>query len=384
MSCSDIQRLAYQNLVQAASAFSLTESAQGFKEFMDFARLHYCPATATKDAGAEVMEWLSSANRQADWVPLDLLVQNWIPYAYHARTHEISWCLPQGRAVQPFYDEYISHCRQHLVNAFLTPQSSIKSLLLYAEQLPELPDPSGFIFHLSRCGSTLVSGCLAQLECCSVLSESPLLTDILLAQNIAMEDKKSLLRLCLHLQGRSSPEQPHVNVKWNAWDIFYWDVIREIWPKVPVLLLTRDPVEVIASHVRSSGRHMSGDPALAHIDLALQSANDQSLLAYRIQVLRVLMNKMRQVQAQPNVRLLDYTSLNEDAIRGVCQSFGVTLDGTSSTIFGDRLTCYSKQPDKTFQEDGQDKRAMLSNESVWQINQVLAGLYEEVTCSEIS
>lgn len=111
---------------------------------------------------------------QADLVSVEVLAQRWIPYAYHERTDEVSWCLPQGTAVQPFYDEYVSHCRQYVVNALISPRTSIKALLRFANQLPELQNPSGFIFDLSRCGSTLISGCLAQLEQGSVLSESML------------------------------------------------------------------------------------------------------------------------------------------------------------------------------------------------------------------
>src|SRR5271166_938284 len=41
--------------------------------------------------------------------------------------------------------------------------------------------PAGFIFHMSRCGSTLVSQMLAQLDEVVMLSEPQVLNDVLLA-----------------------------------------------------------------------------------------------------------------------------------------------------------------------------------------------------------
>lgn len=324
------------------------------------------------------MEWLSAANRQVDVVPLDVLAKDWIPYAYHACAGEISWCLPQGRAVQPFYDEYITHCRQHLVNTLIAPRSSVKSLLQYADQCRELPDPSGFVFHLSRCGSTLVSGCLAQLENCSVLSESPLLTEILLAKNIDLDKKKSLLRLSVYLQGRSSPDR-HTIVKWNAWDIFYWEIIREVWSQVPILLLSRDPVEILASHAKSAGRHMSGDSTLAHVnDIFDCSRQCTGLLDYRIKVLRGLMTEMSQVLEERGVFPLDYTALDEIALRDICARFGIDLAPHQRWQIRRKLTRNSKSPLVAFQIDADAKRRYFPANQVRDITSSLSTLHHRL------
>lgn len=384
MSDANPQWQSYTRLVQAASTFSSTEPAGVFNEFIAFARQYFSPSLTTEPG---VVEWLSAANRQADLVPLEILVKDWIPYVYHARTDEVSWCLPQGRAVQPVYDEYISHCRQNLVNALIAPRSSLKNLLHYAGQCPELPDPSGFIFHLSRCGSTLVSGCLAQLENCSVLSESPLLTEILLAKNIGCDEKKSLLRLLLHLQGlhfqgRPSPKQPHVIVKWNAWDIFYWDLIREVWPHVPVLFLTRDPVEILASHAKSAGRHMGFDPALTVLHpLFAPDQSSEGLLQQRVAVLELLMQKMHTHSVAKGVRTLDYSVLNPSVIVSICNHFGIAVGGEHIEVFIERFSRNSKQPEVLFQADGDSKRRFLPLDQVATITQALTPVYRDLSAA---
>ena len=374
MSELDFQQKSYQKLVQAAPAFSPEESSTALKELMDFVRLY---AGVEDHTDAEMMGFLSTANRQPDLAPVEILAQHWIPYDFDVRTAEIHWCVPQGRAVQPFYDEYLTHCRQHLVNALVVPRSSIKSLLCFADRLPELPDPSGFIFHLSRCGSTLVSGCFAELEHCSVLSESPLLTDILLARHLSLDDKKALLRLCLYLQGRPTAEQPNVIVKWNAWDIFFWELIREIWPRVPVLFLTRDPVEILASHMKHTGRHMSGDLALAHVHKVLAASDGFTILPdYRIKVLQGLMTKMLNVCQNDNVFLWDYAMLDESALMKIFSCFKIEIASYQSMRLRLRLTRHSKSPHLRFQTDSAEKRSSLPPEQVDCIQSLLSDLHK--------
>lgn len=101
------------------------------------------------------------------------LAGKWMPYRYQAKQGLVNWLLPKGYATEPFFDEYISRCRQQLFNQIIQPCTSISVTCDQANYL-ENSEPSGFIFHLSRCGSTLISGCLSELETTCVFSESPL------------------------------------------------------------------------------------------------------------------------------------------------------------------------------------------------------------------
>lgn len=215
------------------------------------------------------------------------------------------------------------------------------------------------------------------MEHCSVLSESPLLTDILLARHLSRDDKKALLRVCLYLQGRPSANQPHVIVKWNAWGIFYWELIREIWPHVPVLLLTRDPVEILASHAKNAGRHMSGDPALAHVhEILATSDSATSLLDYRINILQGLMTKMLQVRRDLGVFLWDYATLDESALMEIFSCFKVEIVSHQSMRLRLRLTRHSKSPHLTFQADGAEKRHAFPAKQIDSIQSSLSDLHK--------
>lgn len=362
----------YEQLVQAASAFSPVEPARVLTEFINFTK-QFCPYPLGTEA--DVLEWLSALNRQADLVPVEILAQNWIPYAFHARTNEVSWCLPQGRAVQPFYDEYISHCRQYSVNALISPRTSINALLRYANPLSKLQEPSGFIFHLSRCGSTLLSGCLAEIDICSVLSESPLLTDIVLIDSMTSEEKQALLRICLHLQGGASPQQSHIVVKWNAWDLCYWKMIRDAYPQVPVLFLVRNPVEILASHQRAVGRHMAGDYQLINRIPALQHSMDKTLLHYQIKVLWTLFEIMSDVARNEAIMLLDYSQLTGDRIVEIARYFNVPTSEKETAQIRNRMGFNAKELNKSFIPDSFAKRGMFGSDQLGLIEGELGQLY---------
>nr|WP_324258967.1 hypothetical protein [Cellvibrio fontiphilus] len=81
--------------------------------------------------------------------------------------------------------------------------------------------PAEFIFHLSHYGSTLLSGCLSELESTCVFSEAPLLTALLLDKNLLLQEQQNLLLAFINLQSAAYPQRPHMVIKWNAWDIFH-------------------------------------------------------------------------------------------------------------------------------------------------------------------
>lgn len=136
------------------------------------------------------------------------LAGHWLPYRYHAKSRSIHWCLPAGHATEPFQDETISRYRQTvLLNQFITPKTSLASLDIQAQAVQTIT-PAGFIFHLSRCGSTLISGCLSELDTSCVFSESPVLTEILLDPTLNETSQKHYLQQLIDHEPQDKP------IKW--------------------------------------------------------------------------------------------------------------------------------------------------------------------------
>ncbi|HCS66552.1 MAG TPA: sulfotransferase family protein [Cellvibrio sp.] len=307
------------------------------------------------------------------------LAGHWLPYRYHAKSRSIHWCLPAGHATEPFQDETISRYRQTvLLNQFITPKTALTSLDIQAKAVQSIT-PAGFIFHLSRCGSTLISGCLSELDTSCVFSESPVLTDILLDRELGKTAQQQYLQQLIDLQASVFPSRPHVVIKWNAWDIFRWDLIRAIYPQVPCIFLVRNPVEILASHQRSAGRHMSGDPTLAGVHLVFNKNQvvPVSLLDFRIDVLKELLAEIQLIGAGSSVCRVDYHQLDLDKLSEICTYFRIPFTSKEVSRIKSRLGFHSKSPMLRFNEDGVEKQKLFSPMDVKRIEQILLPLYNQ-------
>lgn len=314
-------------------------------------------------------------------IPLDTIAQTqsiqlkgtWLPYRYQPKPKLVHWLIPNGHATEPFHDEYISRCRQLLLNQVIQPCTSLEFL---QQQATKNTAPAGFIFHLSRCGSTLISGCLAELDSTCVFSESPLLTELLLDKTLAVAEQKKFLQAFINLQAAAFPNRPQVIIKWNAWDIFRWDIIRAVYPQVPVIFLVRDPVEILASHQRSAGRHMAGDASLAAVHGVFNSNNaEATLLERQIRVLGALLSEMNRLKIFHNVLCIDYKQLGVRAIHNILEYFEVH---SQPERFAQRLKFHSKTPNLLFSSDIHTKQNSFSASDKTLIQQKLVPLYSHI------
>jgi hypothetical protein len=104
-------------------------------------------------------------------------------------------------------------------------------------------DPAGFLFHMSRCGSTLAAQSLKAAGY-RVISQAPPVDDAILTG--VVEWVRAIVQsFC--------PGGPYV-IKLDAWHIHDLPLLREAFPSTPWAFLYRDPAEVLVSHVRSPGR----------------------------------------------------------------------------------------------------------------------------------
>jgi len=117
-------------------------------------------------------------------------------------------------------------------------------------------DPDGFIFHVSRCGSTLLSKVLAQLPENLIINQGGPLQEGFWAaatdhwQRPLSHDERTLqmfrnlLRL---LARRRRSEYRRCFVKFISWNVVYADFVKAAFPGTATIYLYRDPVEVIAT-----------------------------------------------------------------------------------------------------------------------------------------
>ena len=116
--------------------------------------------------------------------------------------------------------------------------------------------PSGFIFHISRCGSTLLAKAIARAPQHIVIDEGTPLNDGLWHyftqgwQRPVAEtaENYTLLRnLVLALGRKRNADHQHYFVKFRSWNVVFLDFITRVFPDVPCLFVYRDPLEVLVS-----------------------------------------------------------------------------------------------------------------------------------------
>lgn len=116
--------------------------------------------------------------------------------------------------------------------------------------------PRGFIFHVSRCGSTLLAKALARSDANIVINQGgplqhgfwSLVTDGWRNPPDPTPENLSLFRqLVLAMTRRRHPDQTNAFVKFISWNTLCVDFISRAFPDVPQLFLYRDAAEVIAS-----------------------------------------------------------------------------------------------------------------------------------------
>jgi len=194
-------------------------------------------------------------------------LDGWTPIRVHSQEEPVvEWCWMDGLTFsEPFFVQTVERALATPFSLLFRRETTIDTL---ADIEPGL-QPNGFVFHVSRCGSTLVSGMLASLPQHLVLSE-PLPVDHVLRADATDEDKVRWLRWIVSALGRprGGDERAYV-LKFDAWNACSLGIVRRAFPDVPWLFLFREPVEVLVSHMRQRGAHMvpgAIDPRLFGLD----------------------------------------------------------------------------------------------------------------------
>lgn len=173
----------------------------------------------------------------------------WIPYKL--TDGMVKWLdLGGRRMIDPFFDETIQICRcRQKERSSLQSLSSTDFLIEVGKGVDAL-SPGAFIFHVSRCGSTLLSQVFSQPEENIAIAEAPLLDEILQIGDAALFKSA----VALMGQRRNFKETDYI-IKLDSWHIHYYATLREWYPSTPFFFLYRRPDEVIASHAKRPGIH---------------------------------------------------------------------------------------------------------------------------------
>lgn len=165
----------------------------------------------------------------------------------------VEWLWHDGaRFTEPFFEQTLARLKRSPNNRSRRPSPTNPDALSEASDSPPV---TAIIFHVSRCGSTLMCQMLSGLPAHIVVAEAPVLDDILRARrsdpDVTDAQRIAWLRGAVRALGaRRQPEERQLFVKLDCWHIFELALVRRAFPGVPLLFLHRHPLEVLASLIR--------------------------------------------------------------------------------------------------------------------------------------
>ena len=188
---------------------------------------------------------------------LSMLLKNWLPiHSFEENGMELcKWMyLGNKKFTDPFFEETIIKCRSLPYNSTLFRSvSSMEILPEWSDNIESL-SPTAFIFHVSRCGSTLISQLLGLQPSNIVLSEVPFIDEILRNGFREKVSASSQVKAAIHFYGAKRDERNrHLFIKLDSWHVHFYRQLRKIYPQVPFIMLFRKPDEVIRSHQKRRG-----------------------------------------------------------------------------------------------------------------------------------
>ena len=198
------------------------------------------------------MHYLPAPGENVVWSGVERLPPGWLPAGIGSGT--IRWIRVGSQSpTAPVFEKWVAALRASLP----TPRENETDLSSLAQSLAHLPEvePAGIIFHVSRCGSTLLSNALSAGENVLAVNEASAIDQAMrLAANPGPRGMRTgaaaLTGLCkAFAHYRGSPAQ-HLIVKTGMAAVARLRAVRSIWPNVPCVMLTRDPLEVAVSNLQ--------------------------------------------------------------------------------------------------------------------------------------
>lgn len=268
----------------------------------------------------------------------------------------VRWCFTEGvQFDEPFFEQTIDRCLRDPFRLLFWRETGTDALAALACEAPGL-EPAGFIFHMSRSGSTLVAQMLASLPQVLVVSEAGPLDAALRTGEV------DPLRWMLSALGRPRrAAQTQLVVKLDAWAIFALPLVRRAFPDVPCVFVYRDPVEVVASHLGHRGYH-TVPGTLAPEWLGLPDGRLDSLEPeqYIAAVLGAICNAGVTGARTGGLTLVNYDSLPGAVAATVAPLFGIAAGRGERAAFARSAEKDAKNPCLPFVPDGAEKRRRAS------------------------
>jgi hypothetical protein len=312
------------------------------------------------------------------YFPIDAVIRDGKPQIEWLRMVDVAFS-------EPFFHQTVARARHGNQSLF----TDLDTLLQVAKVAPAF-QPSGFIFHTSRCGSTVVANACRALDSTRVIAEAPVVDKLLsrLFTDAEPGSSKELVYLSLVraavqiFAGDQSVGESRYFVKFACASILQIKSLRRTWPSVPFLILFRDPTEVTVSNLRNRPQWMSADSnpvaaaAIVGVDVdQLSGITDEEFCA---RALGRYYAAAESVADERTTRLFDYKQLSLQTLTQILGFFGVTPSAQELSKIDRSLLSHAKDPSRSFRPDSADKKAAASRQVIEAVERWALPAYERL------
>ncbi len=296
----------------------------------------------------------------------------------------VDWCfLGNDRFTAPFHDDQIDIRFSEPFNLLFRRQTPIE-LLGDIYECGRGIAPTGFIFHVSRCGSTLVSQMFAALRKNIVISEASVSDKIIRADtlfpNVSIEQKITWLRWLFNaLAQKRFTEEENFFVKFDSWSVLDLSLIEAAFPNTAWIFMYRDPVEVIVSNLRQPGMQMIPGaveaifPKMSLIEI-LQLSTEERFA----RTIGAFCEAALEKAGSPNGKFINYNQLPKIVTNEICRHFGVSFTDEEIEKMNRSSKFHAKTPQVEFKSDSAAKRKEASDAVVCSAEKYVNPFYERL------
>ena len=294
------------------------------------------------------------------WLPTRVMLNPVMPW--------VSWMFCRNAEFsEPFFDATVLKLRGCLDPGMIV-QKKLRSLNVALENSSD--SIAGFIFHVSRCGSTLTSNYIRHACGSLVLAEPQPVCEMLTPYEFGVwpftlpnfpSMRDALLQSIISRYALYAARQKKkLIVKFVSWNTRFIPIVLRLWPMVPTVVLIRHPIEVAVSNMRrpTAWLQLRTQPAAAKALLDIPDAENISSETYLAAVLSTFYRTIASVRST-SFRIVDYRDLNNSSLREITSFFG--LEAATDKL-DHVLDNYSKDASSSekFQGDSNDKQRSTS------------------------
>jgi hypothetical protein len=267
---------------------------------------------------------------------------------------DVLWIDLTGRDMQePFFEQTVQEARlagARVVRTHLDALQGARGLR-----------PSGFLFHVSRCGSTLLMNMLKQSPRVTAVSEPAILYHVL-ATTWREQSSYSAALLAGAVsalgQKRTGGEEFYV-LKLTSEACLVLPRILAVFPDVPKVFLYRDPLEVLVANMENPAQSwIYMDPFVGISRTELTEVNTP-LENCAIALSRKYENALN--HAASFARLVNYSELSEEVFRDLLGVFGIRVSEAEIGQMMSEKNRNAKNRGRAFSPDGSAKATKASS-----------------------